>query len=124
MASLGVAGVVLGLLLGLLIIRRPYSPTAQDSFVWLSPWLILGQLVNPLSWRWGSVYLVGVCFAAFRPGRRFHWMRGLLWIAVLILLVLQQNEFVQGVLGLSHWTELHDAGVITLYWLFLLLLAV
>ncbi len=124
MSALGIAGVLAGLLMGLLILRRPYAPTAQDSFVWISPWLIMGQLVNPLSWRWGSVYLIGACFAAFRPGRRFLWFRGLLWLGVIGLFLLQQNPFVKAVLGLHHWTELHEAGVITLYWVALLLLSI
>jgi hypothetical protein len=124
MLALGVAGILGGLLLGLLILRRPYAPTAQDSFVWITPWLIMGQLVNPLSWRWGSVYLVGAAFAAFRPGRRFLWFRGLLWLGVIGLFLFQQNPFVKGVLGLSHWTELHESGVITLYWVVLLLLSI
>jgi len=123
-SGLGIAGVLAGLLMGLLILRRPYAPTAQDSFVWISPWLIMGQLLNPLSWRWGSVYLVGSAFAAFRPGRRFLWFRGLLWLGVLALFLLQQNPFVKAVLGLNHWTELHEAGVITLYWVALLLLSI
>lgn len=124
MAALGIASLLCGLLMGLLILRRPYAPSAQDSFVWISPWLIMGQLVNPLSWRWGSVYLLGACFAAFRPGRRFMWFRGLLWILVIALFLLQQNPFVKSVLGLTHWTDLHEMGVITLYWLVLLLLAI
>lgn len=123
LAALGIAGVISGLLLGILVIRRPYAPTAQDSFAWITPWLIMGQLVNPLSWRWGSVYLLGSCFAAFRPGRRFLWLRGILWVGVLVLFLLQQNPFVKGVLGLSHWTDLHEMGVITLYWVALLLLS-
>ena len=124
MAALGLAGVVCGLLIGLLVLRRPYTPTAQDGFVWITPWLIMGQLVNPLSWRWGSVYLIGVCFAAFRPGRRFMWFRGLLWVLAFLFFMLQQNPFVKGVLGLNHWTQLHELGVVTLYWLALLLLAI
>jgi hypothetical protein len=84
----------------------------------------MGQLVNPLSWRWGSVYLIGVCFAAFRPGRRFLWFRGFIWLGVILLFLLQQNPFVRGIMGVGHWTELHEAGVVTLYWVFLLLLSI
>lgn len=124
MTALGIAALLCGLLMGLLVLRRPYAPTAQDSFVWITPWLIMGQLVNPLSWRWGSVYLVGSCFAAFRPGRRFLWFRSILWLGVIALFLLQQNPFVKGVLGLTHWTDLHEAGVITLYWVSLLLLSI
>lgn len=124
MAALGIAGILCGLLLGLLIIRRPYAPTAQDSFIWITPWLIMGQLVNPLSWRWGSVYLIGACFAAFRPGRRFHWLRGILWLLLIAFFLMQQNPFVRGVLGMSHWTDLHEMGVVTLYWMTLLLLSI
>jgi hypothetical protein len=124
MTSLGIAALLSGLLLGLLVMRRPYAPPAQESFMWISPWLIMGQLINPLSWRWGSVYLVGACFAAFRPGRRFLWFRGLIWIGVIALFLLQQNPFVKGVLGMTHWTDLHEMGVVTLYWVGLLLLSI
>ncbi len=123
-AALGVASLICGLLMGLLILRRPYSPTAQDSFAWISPWLIMGQLVNPLSWRWGSVYLLGAGFAAFRPGRRFMWFRGILWIAVILLFAVQQNPVVRPFLGVGHWTDLHELGVITLYWVGLLMLTI
>lgn len=124
LVAYGISGIVGGLLLGLLVLRRPHTPTAQDSFVWATPWLIMAQLVNPLSWRWGSVYLVGACFSTFRPGRRFLWFRGVLWLGVIFFFLLQQNLFVRNVLGLSHWTELHDLGVVTGYWILLLLLSI
>lgn len=124
LTAFGVSGILGGLLLGLLVLRRPHTPTAQDAFVWVTPWLIMTQLVNPLSWRWGSVYLVGACFSAFRPGRRFLWFRGFIWLGVIFFFLLQQNFFVREVLGLSHWTELHDVGVVTGYWVLLLLLSI
>ncbi len=119
----GIAAILLGTLLGLLVLRRPVAPSAQDSFVWLTPWLIMNQLLNPLSWRWGSVALIGTCFSAFRPGRRWFLFRGLLWIAVVFLFLLQQNFFVRPFLGLETWTTLHEFGTVTLLWLMLLVLS-
>lgn len=115
-----IVGILGGLLTVLLVLRRPYSPAPRTSLAWISPWLILNQLINPLSWRWGSVYLVGIGFSALNP-RRSHWLRVILWIGVLALFLLQQNPFVKGMLRLSSWTDLHDTGLITLYWVALLL---
>lgn len=122
--AVGVSAMLGGWLLGLLTLRRPYAPTAQDAFVWQTPWLIAGQLLNPLSWRWGSVYLVGALFSAFRPGRQWQWMRG--WVSILLpfLFLLQQSWFVRQVIGFSGWTEIHDLGSVTAYWLVLLILSV
>ncbi len=122
MAAYGIAAMVGGLLMGFLVLRRPHVPASQDSFVWLTPWLVMSQIVNPLSFRWGSAFLIGTGFAAFRKGRQFWWLRSILWIAVIGTFLIQQNFFVRSVLGISHWTELHDYGVITAYWVLILLL--
>jgi hypothetical protein len=119
-AEFGVGAILGGWLLGVLLMRRPSSPAAQDSFIWITPWLILNQLLNPLAWRWGSVFLVGSFFSASRPNRpTLGFVRVLLWLTIFVLFLLQQNFFVRPWLGLQTWTELHDLGTVTLYWLLL-----
>lgn len=85
-----------------------------------TPWLIFTQLVNPLAWRWGSVFALGAPFSA-HVVRPIHWRTWSLWIGIAVLWALQQNPVVQS-LGLSHWTDLHSYSLITLYWLGLLFL--
>jgi len=122
--SLGVAGVFGGVLLGMLVMRVPQAPTSRDAFIWISPWLIISQLVNPLSWKWGSAYLLGVAFSAFRSGRQFLVLRGVLWILVVALLLGQHRGLVNQVLGIHEWNDLHDIGITTAYWILLLILSV
>lgn len=124
MAALGISGTLGGWLLALLLIRRPISPTAQDSFIWVTPWLIIAQLLNPFAWKWGSVYLVGAGLAAFRRGRRWWALRGVLWLAVLACFILQQNFFVREFMGYQNWSDIQQLSVVTLYWVFLLFLTV
>lgn len=133
----GVGSIVGGWLLGVLMMRRPSSPSAQDTFIWITPWMILIQLLNPLSFRWGSVFLVGSCFASFRASRessspsvtskvtstgvpffRISYLV-LFWLGIVVLFLLQQNFFVRPFFGLNTWTELHEFGTVTLYWLLL-----
>ena len=119
-AEFGVGAILGGWLLGVLLMRRPASPAAQDSFIWITPWLILTQLLNPLSWRWGSLFVVGACFSAFRPSRpRLGFFRVILWIGIIVLFLLQQNFIVQPFFNLPTWTDLNDLGTVTLYWLLL-----
>ena len=122
-AEFGVAAILGGWLLGVLLMRRPTSPAAQGSFIWITPWLILNQLLNPLAWRWGSVFLVGSGFSAARPSRpNLGYFRGFLWIGTFALFLLQQNFFVRPFIGLSTWTEFNELGTVTLYWLLLFVL--
>lgn len=124
LVSLGVAGIFGGILLGMLVMRVPQAPTSQDAFVWISPWLILAQLMNPLSWKWGSAYLLGVAFSAFRPGRQFLALRGVLWLLVVALLLAQHRGLMNDVLGIHEWNDLHDIGITTAFWILLLILSV
>jgi hypothetical protein len=122
---LGVVGVFSGLLLGSFVTRivREGQAPAQV-FAWLSPWLVFTQLLNPLSWRWGSVFVIGMPFAI--AGSAAHRRRGLaalLWAGVALLWLAQLNPVVRA-LGFGHWSELHGYGIVTFYWLLLLLLCV
>lgn len=107
-----------GIVMGLLIRRGPRGPFASLSY--LTPWLLWAQLMNPLAWRWGSLFALGAPFAVdqVRPLRRKSLT---LWIGILVLWGLQQNPIVR-FFGWSHWTELHSVNLITAYWLGLLLL--
>ncbi len=86
--------------------------------VWVTRWLILILLANPLSWRWASMLLVAVPFVWPKRPRACHWI-GLAGAAICLLL--QQNPVVRA-LGIQHWTVLHDYGLVTYYWLSLLVL--
>lgn len=104
----------------------PLAPAPDawpGALAWVTPWLIVMQLLNPLSWRWGSLLLVGVPFTYSRV-RRHKSFAGACpaWVAASLLLALQQNPLVR-LLGYQHWTQLHGYGVITLYWLALLWLS-
>lgn len=98
-----------GGLLGYLIQRRRWISGELST---LTPWLLFVQLLNPLAWRWGSVFALGAPFAAQNRA---------LWVLVLIFLALQQNPVVH-LLGFSHWTDLHPYNLVTGYWLVLIFL--
>ncbi|MBC7691164.1 MAG: DUF2029 domain-containing protein [Methylotenera sp.] len=130
--SLAIPALIAATLLGLLIRRRPKTVSSQDTMSWLTPWMIFIQLVNPLSWRWGSVYLVGALFSSRRsqfaksPLARNFLIEGvavrpLLWGGVFVVWALQLNPVLR-LMGIQHWTELHGYGVVTIYWFLILLL--
>ncbi len=79
----------------------------------VAPWLLLMQLANPLGWRCGSLFCLGIPFSAHNkiPPQR-------LWFA-LACFVLQMYP-----VGVHHWTDLCRFGGITLYWLSLVALCV
>ncbi|MEK7691907.1 MAG: glycosyltransferase family 87 protein [Bdellovibrionota bacterium] len=120
--ALGLGAMGLGILIGWLMARPSRTPTWQGALPWMSPWLILIQLLNPLSWRWGSVFLVGVPLAVFGGIRRTPVASAVLFFLICIFWLIQQNPFVRA-LGFHHWTELHQYGVITAYWLLFLVAA-
>jgi hypothetical protein len=81
------------------------------------------QLINPLSWRWGSMLLIGAPFSAeshLRSKNRSTWFVA---CVCLLLFLVQLNPIVEK-LGFGHWTDLHHFGSITIYWLFILILCV
>jgi hypothetical protein len=122
LALVGIIAVAVLLRLAVLTSSRTRAAHATP-LATISPWLLLVQLLNPLSWRWGSVFAVGIPFAVVNRDARW-WQRPMqlgLGAAVLLLWALQQNPVVHA-LGYAHWTELHHLGVITLYWFGLLVL--
>jgi hypothetical protein len=128
LGALGIACVALGLILGRMI-QKTRMRSAQPQFSALAaigPWLLFVQLLNPLSWRWGSVLAIGIPFAAINSQGaeiRRGPLRVAVWGAVIALWLLQLNPVVQA-MGWHHWTELHSWGEVTLYWLGLLLLSI
>jgi hypothetical protein len=121
--GLGVVSLLGGYLMGCLTTRNLKSTPGRDVFSWLSPWLILTQLLNPLAWRWGSVFLVGIPFAVagLSVSREKNIARTLLMGGVGVLWLLQLNPVVQR-LGYHHWSEMHQYGLLTAYWFILLVL--
>ncbi|MBL7714655.1 MAG: hypothetical protein JNL01_04250 [Bdellovibrionales bacterium] len=130
--SLGLASLFLGMLLGILMVQasdhgyfRKTSPIA-----WVSPWFLFIQLMSPLGWRWGSVFMIGAPLAAeSRTTHAAHeqghssmswaWWGKRRWylvFALSVLFLLQQNPLTE-FLGFGHWTELHGSGIVTAYWL-------
>ncbi|OFZ84032.1 MAG: hypothetical protein A3K03_10330 [Bdellovibrionales bacterium RIFOXYD1_FULL_44_7] len=109
----------------ILLIRRLISDSQsplKPAFFWLSPWLLLNQMINPLAWRWGSVFVVGTAIAALEPKLLKGTSRRIL-IAVIFLFILAQMNPIVKLLGFDHWSYFHNHGLVTAYWLFLILLA-
>jgi len=107
-----------GLVMVFLIRRGSRRPFASLSH--LTPWLLWVQLMNPLAWRWGSLFALGAPFAA-DTSQPYRIKNLILLIGILVLWALQQNPVVR-LLGWSHWTQLHPFNLITAYWLVLLFL--
>ncbi len=121
MMGFGVMACLLGLFLGVFSARLLKVVPGREVFSWLTPWLILVQLLNPLSWRWGSVFLVGAFFSMALESRLPRWSRWLSAAFAAFWFLLQLNPVVQA-LGLQHWSVLHAYGVVTAYWFSMLLL--
>jgi len=83
--STGIGAVIGGWLVGAMLVRRPYAPSSQDAFSWVSPWLLLIHLLNPVSFQWAQVSLVGLTFSVFRTGRRILTLRLALYLCAAIL---------------------------------------
>lgn len=124
LASGGVA-VMGGIIFGSLSARSLKVTQNREVFGWLTPWLILTQLLNPVSWRWGSVLLLGAPFAIAGIHRTVGRtvVRSVLILIVGVLWALQLNPVVKA-LGYHHWSDIHGFGVVTAYWLCLLLLCI
>ena len=120
--AVGLPFIIVGFLLGLLIRRKPQTIPTQDTLSWLTPWMLFTQILNPLSWRWGSVYLAGSLFATQKGSLGSKWVRVLLGIGLFALWALQLNPVVQSI-GIHQWTELHTYGIVTGYWFLILVLA-
>jgi len=107
-----------------LLLRRSMKSEAQECCLgWISPWILLGHLLNPLAWRWGSLLLIGIPFSLERhtliqkPSYRrlLYWLAFSLWLA-------QQNPITQ--VFHYHWTDFHSIKNISAYWIVWLLLVV
>lgn len=119
----GLTAMIVGLLLGRMVARstevRPYG----GELAWISPWLMIGQLMNPLSWKWANVFVIGMPLA-FAQGKWIDniWVRRLLVVCVITLMLLvQYAPFTQKV-GIDVQADLLGYGVLTLQWLLLLIL--
>lgn len=137
--SFGLVGILLGLILGLMMSRAldPGVFRRTPALAWISPWMVLTQLLSPLSWRWGSVFVVGMPMAAgWNPFRRTGLeeaiitdservqrnLRFSIFTIIGMLWLLQMNPVARS-LGFGHWTEFHSVGLITAFWLSLLVMA-
>lgn len=123
--AFGAVAILGGLVLGRFSARALATTGTRDVFSWVSPWLVLTQLLNPLSWRWGSVFLVGVPFAIANAGgllRKNRELRLTLGFFALVFWLLQLNP-VAHTLGFKHWSEFHGFGLVTGYWVTLLILS-
>lgn len=115
--------IALGGVVGLLSVRLRKIGTQTPALLWISPWLLLSQLANPLAWRWGSVFALGIPLGAderVRPKKSSRVLEYALWGLIFIFWLLQQNPVARA-LGFSHWADLHGYGIITYYWLALIL---
>jgi hypothetical protein len=128
--ALGIALAIMSVSLFLWAIIRLSArliPSPMSPLAFISPWLIAAQLINPLSWRWASLLLVGSPLAVLEWNRnewdKFKPAQVLLVIGVSVLFLIQQNP-VAHLLGFGHWTDLHHYGSITIFWMLLLLLCV
>jgi hypothetical protein len=122
-----IAAFITGIVCLSLLYRLTFHTLRQREFdaplANITPWLILMQLINPLSWRWGSMLLIGAPFSAeshLRSKNRSTWFVA---CVCLLLFLVQLNPIVEK-LGFGHWTDLHHFGSITIYWLFILILCV
>ena len=112
LVSIGLVACGAGFVLGAFVSRSLRLIPNRDIFSWLSPWLILTQLLNPLSWRWGSVFLVGAPFAVAAGSNRSRSLRMVFAVFAVIFFLLQMNPVVQ-MLGYHHWSDFHGYGVVT-----------
>jgi hypothetical protein len=123
-------GLILGgLLFGRLISRSSFPEAARNNaLAWVSPWLLLIQLLQPVGWRWGTIFGAGVFLNAFHLGadweksslrRRFFQL--VVFMGILVLFAAQSSPLLK-IFGIPHWTELHPYSVVGLFWLGLVLL--
>jgi hypothetical protein len=115
---------LIGLLVGIPLAKRTLTTQSYESALgWMAPWMLLGQLLNPLGWRWGSILLIGIPFSLeWHTLIRKKEYRNCIFAFGFCLWLSQQNPVTQ--LFHLHWTSLHAYRNITLYWMAWLLLAI
>lgn len=91
-----------------------------NELAWITPWLLLNHLINPLAWMWGSLYVLGIPLAL--ESARSEGNRGLrraLWAIVAVSWCLQQRPF-HALLGFRNWEDVFPYANMTVFWLALL----
>ena len=119
--GLGIGTTLAGILLGSLMVKGMRMLPNRDVLAWLAPWLLVTQLLSPLSWRAGSVFALAAPFAiGITPESRIG-LRWFLKTSAFVLMIVQINPIVLALVGKS-WTALQEYGVFTAFWGVLLLL--
>lgn len=111
--------ITLGFLLGRLLARTGRAASPGETLAWISPWMLLTQLMNPLSWRWGSIFTVGMPLSIHSDSSPWNWRKTLISGCVTALWLLQLNPTLQ-LFGIEHWSELNHYGAVTTFWILLL----
>lgn len=92
-----------------------------NPIAWITPWLIFMQLLNPLSWRWSSMMLVGVFFSlpskletTQKREKIFYFVSFIFFIVLFVFQIMPWKSF-----GMGEWAEYWNTlGLVTLYWVF------
>jgi hypothetical protein len=111
---------VLSLFLGIFTARLLRTVPGREGYSWITPWLLLAQLLNPLAWRFGSVFAVGAFFSSALESQLSSRARAFAWALFSVAFVLQFVPLLQ-FLGVENPALLQAQGVTTVYWLALLL---
>lgn len=91
----------------------------RSPLVWITPWILLNQIINPLAWVWGGLYVMGAPLAledSEKKSTQPVWLKSVLWVMVIIGLLLQQRGLPQ-FLGVETWEGLFQYGSLSFYWL-------
>lgn len=96
--------------------------SSTEPMAWVAPWLLLAQIVSPLSWRWSSLVLTGIPFAFPTAGFiRNRKVRIALYCLLGVSFFFLQNAGAR-VFGYSHWTELNPYSSVLIHWMIAFLL--
>ncbi|MEK7692375.1 MAG: glycosyltransferase 87 family protein, partial [Bdellovibrionota bacterium] len=118
--------IVLALILGAmaLLVRRHMRnwSVRENPLVWISPWILLNQIINPLGWVWGGLFVLGVPLALEKPLPRKRWLFVLTLILIAATWLVQQRPFPQ-MMGFATWEDLFPLASITVFWVAVLALA-
>jgi hypothetical protein len=96
----------------------------RNAIVFITPWLILTQLMSPLGWRWGSLLLIGAPFLWKHPSKtRSSFIFWALALGIFASFLIQQAPIAR-MIGFENWADPHHYGSITLFWMITLTLSV